>query len=472
MVITMKKILSMVTTLMLVLSTYNMTTVSASKIAVPTTPDLPSISTQSNTQEYTVEQSNTLYQLGNYIDDEKWGLAYSLCDIMINEDYGVSDKDAAYIKESLSKLRNMTYDLYCTRTLPIRNAYRDVLVDYAFANLSDYEKPKYFIYDINKDKIPELIIKTGTCEADYQYHYYTFSNSFAVLLGQYSAMRSSLYQNPNNNGIIRIGGAQGYGSISLIELTNGALSDRIIKEGPIEDLDLDRYNSLPLAECEIIYSSALDDYFGTIKNLDSYDDGTKPLNIADDFFSKELYLECVEAVNVASQYYHLSHEDGLVLTALKAGSEWNYNLFLNQQYETLAKSFIGQGLYVEAMQICDYVISNAPLPKESLQKFHELKYDAQMKYDAYIYKQISAPISDSVKRILWNKSIEIIREHLYAPLSAIFPSYTQITYYRESVDTIRLKGYYDAQNKMGVYLRGYFTALCNNDLQILSYNLD
>ena len=479
MISTMKKILSMITTLMFVLSTYNIITVSASRIAVPTSPDLSSASAQSNIQGLTVEQSNALYQLQNYIVGEKWGFAYSLCDIMINEDYDMSDEDIASFKESLRKLRNITYELYCTRTLPIRNAYRDILTDYAFANLDVYEKPKYFIYDINKDKIPELIIRAGTCEADYQFHYYTFSNSSAVLLGQYPAMRSSLYQNPNNNGIMRIGGAQGYGSVSLIELTNSALSERIIKEGQLEDLDLDRYDSLLLEECEIIYSSALDDYFGTTKKLDSYDDGTKPLNIAKDFFGKELYLECIESVNIASQFYHLSEGDNTVLTTLKAASEWNYNLFINQlnqqinqQNETLAKSYIDQGLYVEAIQICDYVINNSPLPEENLQIFYELKYDAQTKYNAYINKQINSPISDSVKRTLWNKYIEIINEHIYAPLTTIFPSYTQITYYRESVDTIRLKGYYDTQNVMGVYYRGRFTALCSNDLRILSYKFN
>ena len=462
-------------TLMLVLSTYNITTVSASRISVPTNADSSSTSAQSNIHGLTVEQSNALYQLQNYIDDEKWGLAYALCDIMINEDYDMSDEGMA----SLRELRNMTYELYCTRTLPMRNAYRDILVDYAFANLGDYENPKYFIYDINKDKIPELIVKTGTCEAEYQYHYYTFSNNSAVLLGQYPGIHSNLYQYPNNNGILHIGGAQGYNYILLVELTNGVLSDHIIREGQSDNLDLDQYDSLRMEECEAIYSSALDNYFGTTKNLDSYDDGTKPLNITSDFFGKELYLECIEAFNIASQYYHLSQGDLVVLTAYKIGSECNYNLFLNQQYEaaidesiSLAKSYIAQGLYVEAIQICDYVINNASLSNENLQIFNELKYDAQTKYDAYIYKQINSPITDSVKRTLWNKSIEIISEYLYAPLSAIFPSYTQITYYRESVDTIRLNGYYDAQNRMGVYLRGHFTALFSNNLQLLSYSVN
>ncbi len=57
--------------------------------------------------------------------------------------------------------------------------------------------PTYIVYDVDKEGIKELIIKTDTCEADYIYEFYTYQNGL-VLLGTAHEGHTGLHI-PNNN---------------------------------------------------------------------------------------------------------------------------------------------------------------------------------------------------------------------------------------------------------------------------------
>lgn len=42
----------------------------------------------------------------------------------------------------------------------------------------------YYFYDIDKNGVMELMVQTGTCEADYMYDIYTIEDDAAVYLGE------------------------------------------------------------------------------------------------------------------------------------------------------------------------------------------------------------------------------------------------------------------------------------------------
>ena len=52
------------------------------------------------------------------------------------------------------------------------------------ANADADPELSYLIYDIDKDTIPELLVKIGTCEADYHGALYTFRDGRAFQVGE------------------------------------------------------------------------------------------------------------------------------------------------------------------------------------------------------------------------------------------------------------------------------------------------
>ena len=80
----------------------------------------------------------------------------------------------------------------------------------------------YLIYDIDKDAIPELIVKTGTCEADYHGAIYTFRDGQVFQVGEELSLgHRSFYSNPGDDGIIMMWAQMGYASVVRISLTGG-----------------------------------------------------------------------------------------------------------------------------------------------------------------------------------------------------------------------------------------------------------
>ncbi len=84
----------------------------------------------------------------------------------------------------------------------------------------------YTPYDIDKDGTPELIVKMGTCEADFHGYIYTMSNGQALCICDDLGLgHSSLYSDPNENGMILMHGHMGYAWAERISLaSDGALS--------------------------------------------------------------------------------------------------------------------------------------------------------------------------------------------------------------------------------------------------------
>ncbi len=75
-----------------------------------------------------------------------------------------------------------------------------------FLNESDLE---YTVYDIDKDGTKELIVKIGTCEADFEFLFYTYSNGKVISLGSKSGSHAGL-SGCSGNGILIYSAHMGY----------------------------------------------------------------------------------------------------------------------------------------------------------------------------------------------------------------------------------------------------------------------
>lgn len=63
------------------------------------------------------------------------------------------------------------------------------------ADNSVYEEDGfYFLYDITGDQIPELWVKTGTCEADYMLRVYQYNNGYCQKIYETGAGHSAFYK--------------------------------------------------------------------------------------------------------------------------------------------------------------------------------------------------------------------------------------------------------------------------------------
>ncbi|MBQ3803242.1 MAG: hypothetical protein II845_06050 [Oscillospiraceae bacterium] len=98
----------------------------------------------------------------------------------------------------------------------------------------------YLVYDIDKDTIPELLVKAGTCEADFHGALYTFRNGQAVQACEELGLgHSSFYSDPGKDGIIMMWGHMGYASAVRISLTGGYREEPLYEDNLNERLEED-----------------------------------------------------------------------------------------------------------------------------------------------------------------------------------------------------------------------------------------
>ena len=118
---------------------------------------------------------------------------------------------------------------------PWVGAYENVLAGKqaeAVATESGYLLNCYTLYDIDKDGSPELIVKMGTCEADFHGYVYTVSNGQAVCVcDDLGFGHCAVYSDPGENGVILMYGHMGYAWAERMCLgQDGALSFETLYE--------------------------------------------------------------------------------------------------------------------------------------------------------------------------------------------------------------------------------------------------
>lgn len=121
-------------------------------------------------------------------------------------------------------------------TYPFIEAYEQILNTWRAqlaADPGEYSTPElwYLLYDIDKDGSPELLVKAGTCEADYHGALYTFRDGRAFQFGEELGLgHSAFYSDPDENGLILMYGHMGYAQAVRISLTDGYAEELLYED--------------------------------------------------------------------------------------------------------------------------------------------------------------------------------------------------------------------------------------------------
>ncbi|MCQ2559593.1 MAG: copper amine oxidase N-terminal domain-containing protein [Clostridia bacterium] len=94
---------------------------------------------------------------------------------------------------------------------------------------------RYYLYDIDKNGVPELLVQEGSCEADFVMVVYKYANNKLVKIGKISSGHSSFYTYPEANGIIlhmcHMGGEQ----ITIYSIVNNSIKKEQVFDGYFPD---------------------------------------------------------------------------------------------------------------------------------------------------------------------------------------------------------------------------------------------
>ena len=116
-------------------------------------------------------------------------------------------------------------------------------------HISDYKYGIYLnycslcLYDMNQDGFPELIILTGSCEADYMYTVYTVVDGKLINCGELSGSHSALYTNGSGK-LVRYAGHMGVYGIDISTLDGTTLNTQEIASGILDDSKNEEYPDL------------------------------------------------------------------------------------------------------------------------------------------------------------------------------------------------------------------------------------
>lgn len=130
--------------------------------------------------------------------------------------------------------------------------------------LGEYDYSEYLIYmvyDIDKNGVLELLLQTGTSEADYVYEVYTIQDESSVYLGELPGGHSVFYADENGgteNYIIRCAAHMSGESVSYVYLENGVLSEEEILSREVPANDTYYSNPYPLEYAYITDKALLD----------------------------------------------------------------------------------------------------------------------------------------------------------------------------------------------------------------------
>lgn len=144
-------------------------------------------------------------------------------------------------------------------------AYKDILdslydgTEYVDSKIKD---ANYYLYDIDKNGIPELIVKHGIDENDYTSDFYYWDGNEVKYAGEEFSGRLQYYSNPNGNGIIEYSMHMAYGHMTKSCLVDGKIVD---DDFSYEDDLMSRYEmdleADPIPVAEIVKGSEELNYY-------------------------------------------------------------------------------------------------------------------------------------------------------------------------------------------------------------------
>lgn len=157
----------------------------------------------------------------------------------------------------------------------------------------------YYLYDVDKDDVPELMVKFGTCEADYDGRLYAFDGENATYVGEFPLGHSGLATCPSQNGVILNYGHMGSAYMQKMTLENGELGFEELMSETLGD-DPDASYTLPgevipgadtLSEMKPEDTLPMDTYRTWIQNLDA---DVEPTTVKDENL-EQVYLDTISS---------------------------------------------------------------------------------------------------------------------------------------------------------------------------------
>ncbi len=283
----------------------------------------------------------------------------------------------------------------------IRTVYSNILNSFTYGNYTNQEQyPTYCIYDIDKNNVPELIIKHGTCEADYQYSFYTYENGNSKYLYTTKGSHTSLVGYPYGNGIITSCHYYRESEYSLITLNNGTINEQTI-DPEAYDADNESYLLEYNSDGKKNYvndPTALNAYFDTHEVSGNIQSSTQAEDISEDQIDQISY--CIsygyycEAINLADYLLNtcnLSDSSKEFLNSCKDLACGLYSEYLdslndevvNSQIEQI-EAYINSGMYLEALELCDSVENTDNISSYCKLTVQRLRTEAEQRYNGYL----------------------------------------------------------------------------------------
>lgn len=118
-----------------------------------------------------------------------------------------------------------------------KDAYKNVVYQLFVQNGKNYGYSQYAcpysLFDIDSNGIPELFVKKGNCEANYDYSIYTYENNQAKFIGTTNGGHSTLFgkTNATSGGLLLRMAHMGYQQVNEIDYVNGAITRNVILYG-------------------------------------------------------------------------------------------------------------------------------------------------------------------------------------------------------------------------------------------------
>lgn len=93
----------------------------------------------------------------------------------------------------------------------------------------------YSMFDMDSNGIPELFVKTGSCEADFKYQIYTYENDQAKYMGSTNGGHATLMGKTNSAGgeLILLMAHMGYQQVYEIKYENGSITRNLMMKGEV-----------------------------------------------------------------------------------------------------------------------------------------------------------------------------------------------------------------------------------------------
>ena len=122
----------------------------------------------------------------------------------------------------------------------------------------------YFLFDITGDGIPEVWIKSGSCEADYKLSVYTYDKAVSLIQEgeEGDAGHSAFYE--GDNYILQVSGHMGYASWVKLTYNNGEIKYDVVFEEDLNESGKDDYtepSEKPIEEYPVDDTSPIEEMF-------------------------------------------------------------------------------------------------------------------------------------------------------------------------------------------------------------------